>query len=146
MRASNVGDGALDGARADREAALREQALDDDRIAGRRSLIQRPRYIAPRICQTPARRSDLVPRRNRLSHIAPHRIDRDTELADNRFLAEPATSSRPNRGHHLAVDHQYLPCRRYQHIPLALHPNPPWRGIRISVERGSIDLPLYMPE
>ena len=139
---TDVGHRPLQRPHADREAALGQQPLDDDRIAGRRPGVQRPGLLPPFVRQTLRCRSALDAGLDRLSQIAPDRIHRDADLAGDRLFADTAIRQRPNRGHQLAFDHRHLPRRRYQHVPLELHSTSS-EGVRISVVRGSISLSLY---
>ena len=124
LLSSEIRDGSLNRPLTDRHATIGQQTLHHDRIPGRRLGVERPRLASP-VVRPAARRAHLVTHDDRLAEVAPHRIDRDPDFPSDRPLADATPGQGPNRAHHVAVDHRYLPSRRYQQIRPILHQTPP---------------------
>ena len=109
----------------------RQQPLHDDRVAlGRaRRTAPAPRRAPPSVSRRAVGRT-WTP-----GHAPAARRYRRTVLratpdarARSPCCPHPRLRQLANRGHQLALDHRHLRCRRYQLVPLELHPSLPRGG------------------
>ncbi len=102
------------------QVSLGQQPLDHDRIAGRRSVVQRTRGRPIGLGQAPRLGSCLHAHRS-ASQIAPHRVSGDAHLAGNRLCPPAQLAQLPHRGHDRSLDHRHLRLRKCPLSDSCLH-------------------------